>query len=101
MKWFRQATAILRDYMKGGTSIRARTIRSYLLGTRQRIPERRTLQTTLANRPTDLTEAIDRLPPGNVPDYTPIRVPPSGSHVYTDTQAPVLVEVLIHQHVVR
>jgi hypothetical protein len=54
--------------MKGGTSIRARTIRSYLLGTRQRIPERRTLQTTLANRPTDLTEAIDRLPPDNVPD---------------------------------
>ena len=63
-KWFRQATAILLDYMKGGTSIRARTIRSYLLvGTRHRLPERRTLQTTLANRPTDLTEAIDRLPP--------------------------------------
>jgi len=66
-KWHRQATVILRDYMKGGTSGRSRTIRSYLLGERQRIPERRTLQTTLANRTTDMAETNERLMPDNVP----------------------------------
>jgi len=67
-KWYRQATVILRDYMKGGTSGRSRTIRSYLLGERQRIPERRTLQTTLTNRPTDRAEMNERRTIDNVPD---------------------------------
>jgi len=67
-KWYRQATVILRDYMKGGTSGRSQTIRSYLLGERQRIPERRTLQTTLTNRPTDRATTNERLTIDNVPD---------------------------------
>ncbi len=44
-KWYLQATAILRDYMRGGTSTIARAIRSYLLGTRRRIQVRNTTQT--------------------------------------------------------
>jgi len=67
-KWYRQATVILRDYMKGGTSGRSREIRSYLLGERQWIPERQTLQTTLMNRPTDRAETNERLTIDNVPD---------------------------------
>jgi len=56
--------------MRGGTSNRAMTIKSYLLGTRRRIPERRTMQTalTLTNRITDRTETNDQLPADNVPD---------------------------------
>jgi hypothetical protein len=69
-KWYRQATSILRDYMRGGTSNRARTIRSYLLGTRRRIQVRNTVQTILptTNRHTDRTEINERLPADNVPD---------------------------------
>jgi len=67
-KWYRQATVILRDYIKGGTSGLSRTIRSYLLGERQRLPERRTMQTTLTNRPTDRAEMNERLMIDNVPD---------------------------------
>ena len=69
-KWYRQATAIIRDYMRGGTSNRARTIRSYLLGTRRRIQVRTTVQTTMPtnNRNTDQTEITERLPADNVPD---------------------------------
>ena len=69
-KWYRQATAIIRDYMRGGTSNRARTIRSYLLGTRRRIQVRTTVQTTMPtnNRTTDQTEITERLPADNVPD---------------------------------
>jgi len=69
-KWYRQATAIIRDYMRGGTSNRARTIRSYLLGTRRRIQVLTTIQTTIPtnNRNTDRTEINERLPADNVPD---------------------------------
>jgi len=67
-KWYRQATVILRDYMKGGTSGRSRTIRSYLLGERQRIPERQTLKTTLTNRPTDRATTNERMTIDNIPD---------------------------------
>jgi len=67
-KWYGQATVILRDYMKGSTSGCSRTIRSYLLGKCQQIPERRTLQTTLTNRPTDRATRNERLAIDNVPD---------------------------------
>ncbi len=69
-KWYRQATAIIRDYMRGGTSNRARTIRSYLIGNRRRIQVRPTVQILLSttNRNTDRTEINERLPADNVPD---------------------------------